>query len=114
MVMLEVFTGEVPFPKMRRDIQIIYAVSNEGVRPSRPEDRKWITDDVWALMQSCWATEPEERTEIARVFEGLREAEEVRKNRPREATQTNAIMRSVLGYDEGEYDEDDGPITLHL
>ncbi|EKM55787.1 uncharacterized protein PHACADRAFT_256669 [Phanerochaete carnosa HHB-10118-sp] len=113
MVMLEVSTGDVPFPKMRRDVQIIHAISNRGERPERPENNDWVTEDIWTVMQSCWQTDPDDRTDLTEVQAALEQAEQVRQDRPREPAKTSAIMRSVLGL-EANRDYGDGLVPVEL
>ncbi|THH26362.1 hypothetical protein EUX98_g7824 [Antrodiella citrinella] len=57
MTMLECFTTEVPFSNLKRDAQVIHRLITESLVPERPQSegaKKWITDDVWTLMVSCW------------------------------------------------------------
>ena len=58
----QVFTGKIPFAELRRDGQVIIEVV-ENRRPPRPEDAvmKGLEDDVWMIMQDCWATKPSDR-----------------------------------------------------
>lgn len=80
MVMYEVFVDEIPFVSMRRDLQVSMSIL-QGVKPLRPEENKWITDELWAVMNACWQMKAEERTDLHTVLHALREAERVRKER---------------------------------
>lgn len=41
-----------------------------GMRPHRPEVHG-LTDDVWALIERCWAQDPKERPTIDKVVQEL-------------------------------------------
>ncbi|KIP03903.1 hypothetical protein PHLGIDRAFT_31611 [Phlebiopsis gigantea 11061_1 CR5-6] len=71
MLMLEVLTGFVPFHLYRRKHQVMLQVSRYGLRPSRPENNKQISDDAWKLMEECWATDPEDRPALRDVHARL-------------------------------------------
>lgn len=70
MLILEVCTGDVPFAPWKRNEQVMYQVSVNGLRPARPENNDWVTDGVWELMQQCWR-EPDARPAIMEVHERL-------------------------------------------
>ncbi|KAJ1302506.1 hypothetical protein OPQ81_002824 [Rhizoctonia solani] len=73
MTMLEVITGEVPFPQCHSDYQVIVKVM-QGAQPSRPmtqlknDDRG---DQMWNLLVSCWSPEPSARPSAQQVLESL-------------------------------------------
>lgn len=57
MAILELLTGQHPFPERKRDAAVIRAVIDH-VQPKRPSDvhvQRWLTDKLWALMQQCWS-----------------------------------------------------------
>ncbi|KAG5637390.1 hypothetical protein H0H81_004767 [Sphagnurus paluster] len=64
-VCYEIFTGDTPFTKMS-DSRVMFCVMS-GERPTRPPDsspawRSWgLTENIWLLMQECWALNPKER-----------------------------------------------------
>ncbi|CAE7173003.1 unnamed protein product, partial [Rhizoctonia solani] len=62
MTMLEIFTGQVPYPDCRSDISVIRAVERKTL-PTRPtklgNDRKG--DKMWQLLMRCWSRSPAER-----------------------------------------------------
>ncbi|CAE7073902.1 unnamed protein product [Rhizoctonia solani] len=73
MTMLEIFTGDVPYPELRQDFAVMNAVA-QGILPPRPA--KYLTADelgncVWKLMSDCWSREPHERPSAVRVLEVL-------------------------------------------
>jgi len=43
----------------------------EGKRPPRPVHPA-LTDDLWELMERCWAQEPDSRPEMLEVLQVLR------------------------------------------
>ena len=65
MVVYEVLTGQVPFPRLAKYPAIMKVV--RGERPERPEgvEGKWFTDDVWGILGRCWEPEPTNRLSMA-------------------------------------------------
>ncbi|KAL5641749.1 hypothetical protein ACGC1H_002011 [Rhizoctonia solani] len=73
MTILEVFTGEVPYPDCRQDFTVFVKVQN-GTLPARPLDRLKNDeqgDVVWQLLLHCWSRDPSERPSSGRVFNAL-------------------------------------------
>ncbi|KAI9033224.1 kinase-like domain-containing protein [Hyaloraphidium curvatum] len=60
--------GKYPFQDAPNVMAIFYAVAVEKSRPARPEG---VRDDVWALMERCWAHEPAERPRFVEVRDAL-------------------------------------------
>ncbi|KAK7049997.1 hypothetical protein VNI00_005428 [Paramarasmius palmivorus] len=60
-----VYTGLRPFHELRSDAAVIFKVMN-GDRPLRP-DVPELDDDVWALMNECWATDASSRPDADAV-----------------------------------------------
>jgi len=71
MVIYEVLSGQTPFTPFK-DFVVMRKVV-DGERPARPEGAKgaWFTDDLWVMMELCWATQPDRRPNIATVFKCL-------------------------------------------
>jgi len=71
MVIYEVLTGEAPFTPVK-DYIVMRMVIN-GERPGRPEGAKgtWFTDDLWRMLNLCWAKQPQNRPSIGAVRERL-------------------------------------------
>ena len=74
MVIYEVFSGQVPFAPFSH-----YAVMRRvvnGERPQRPSgiEGAWFTDDLWRLLNGCWAIRPEDRPSVSAVLEVLERA----------------------------------------
>ena len=71
MVILEVLTGQVPFP-CRSNLLVLRRVVNGG-RPERPEgpEAMWFTDGLWRILEQCWSPELKLRPTLAVVFECL-------------------------------------------
>ncbi|KAH8810393.1 kinase-like domain-containing protein, partial [Flagelloscypha sp. PMI_526] len=62
----EIATGQPPFASEHfTDASVLLAVV-QGKRPSRP-DVPWLTDDIWGLVQECWAHDPHERPRVSRI-----------------------------------------------
>jgi len=74
MVMYEVLSGRVPFPC--HNICAVVAKISKGERPGRPRGAggKWFTDDVWGVVQRCWAPRRDHRPKIGDVLQCLEEA----------------------------------------
>ena len=73
MVVYEVLSGKIPFHRYW-DLSVVLRVY-EGERPERPQGAKgpWFTDDIWALIQHCWKSDPGDRPRIKDVLERLEE-----------------------------------------
>ena len=58
MVILEVLTGQPPFP--RYPISRVVMRVLEGERPGRPRGAEavWFTDDLWEMLERCWSPQP--------------------------------------------------------
>ncbi|KAG6832085.1 hypothetical protein H0H87_002913 [Tephrocybe sp. NHM501043] len=72
-VCYEVFTGNIPFVHIARDASVMLQVT-KGARPIRKigeGSENGLTDDIWSLMQDCWATEPVDRPTIEMVINRL-------------------------------------------
>ncbi|KAF9646799.1 kinase-like protein [Thelephora ganbajun] len=74
MVILEVLSGKTPFTPLK-DLIVMQKVI-EGERPARPEgaEGEWFTDDLWQMLNLCWATRLESRPNIGAVLECLERA----------------------------------------
>ena len=68
MVVLEVLSGRPPLASDKDFIVIQKVIAGE--RPGRPEGA-WFTDDLWGMLELCWAARPENRPSIEAVFECL-------------------------------------------
>ncbi|KAF9452803.1 TKL/TKL-ccin protein kinase [Macrolepiota fuliginosa MF-IS2] len=57
MAILELLTGQHPFPERKRDAAVIRAVIDcvQPRRPSDPNVQRWLTDELWSVMQQCWS-----------------------------------------------------------
>ena len=71
MVIHEVLSGQVPFAPFNH--YIVMRKVMEGERPERPEGvaGAWFTDDIWRILNWCWAAQPEDRPSITAVLECL-------------------------------------------
>ena len=68
MVILEVLSGEVPFPRCNKFAVMLKVV--EGKRPERP-DGAWFTNDLWRTLEQCWSSQPKDRPTAETVLECL-------------------------------------------
>ena len=74
MVILEVLTGQAPFPRWGA-LAVMRKVIG-GERPNRPEgpEAVWFTDDLWGLLNQCWSSEPKLRPTVESVLERLKQS----------------------------------------
>lgn len=68
MVMIEVYTGAVPFNPATPAAAMLAIMS--GKRPQRPAHTAF-TNDLWELMQRCWAQHPGSRPDASGVLQVL-------------------------------------------
>ena len=71
MVILEVLTSQVPFP--RHDGFIVMRKVVDGERPERPQGQEaaWFTDNLWRMLEQCWSSDPKLRPAVEAVLECL-------------------------------------------
>ncbi|KAF9469341.1 kinase-like domain-containing protein [Collybia nuda] len=73
-VILEIFTGNLPFVDIANDAEVIYRVI-QGVRPRKPveyNDPGVIVEDyMWDMVERCWEHHPSERMTITDVLRNL-------------------------------------------
>ncbi|KAG1854854.1 kinase-like domain-containing protein [Suillus subalutaceus] len=65
-IMLQVFTGKVPYSEFRSDHQVTLQILR-GRRPARPVTPP-IADALWDFMQKCWLDEPDHRPSANEVL----------------------------------------------
>ncbi|KAK7014133.1 Rho guanine nucleotide exchange factor [Paramarasmius palmivorus] len=70
-VCYEIYTGLRPFHELRLDAAVILRVVN-GDRPSRPAGNTELDDDIWTLMNQCWAMNSSSRPDIDTLEHRLR------------------------------------------
>ena len=64
MVILEVLSGEVPFPGCNKFTVMLKVV--EGKRPERPQG-PWFTNDLWRTLEQCWSHHSKDRPTVEAV-----------------------------------------------
>ena len=71
MVIYEVLSRQAPFASY--GYCTVMRKVTEGERLGRPEEvgRVWFTDDLWKMLNLCWATQPEGRPSVEAVLECL-------------------------------------------
>ena len=74
MVILEVLTGQPPFPHYS-DSEVMKKVI-DGERPMRPQGPEaiWFTDDLWGMLERCWSPQPKLRPTAKVILEHLERA----------------------------------------
>ncbi|KAJ7733601.1 kinase-like domain-containing protein [Mycena olivaceomarginata] len=68
-VCYQILTGQLPFFELPNEIKIGIKVIG-GYRPSRPEDMKF-PDDLWTLLEECWAQASERRPKMPKIVRRL-------------------------------------------
>lgn len=73
----KVFTGEIPFSSIKRDIAVARAVTDKGKQPERPKSdiaiERGLDDSLWDLLCKCWSKDSHSRPtmpEICNFLEG--------------------------------------------
>ena len=71
MVVYEVLSGQFPFAPFSNHVATWKVLGGE--RPQRPGGVEGVrfTDDLWRMLNRCWATRPENRPSISAVLEFL-------------------------------------------
>ena len=71
----QMFSGSFPFQDIRNDFKFMLEVKR-GKRPLRPphdlSSSRGLTDEVWKLMEECWASHPEDRPSAVQVVGSIR------------------------------------------
>jgi serine/threonine protein kinase len=68
MAMLELLTGEQPYPNHKRDAAVIRDVVERKRTPSRPVGVIWLSDDdLWTMMLECWSFNATDRPAMGAV-----------------------------------------------
>jgi len=78
MTMFETFTLQSPYQGLKRDAQVIHRIFVEKRLPDRPVNevgQRWVTEDVWNVMKTCWTFEPEGRPKMNLVADELNRIE---------------------------------------
>ncbi|KAJ7682057.1 kinase-like domain-containing protein [Mycena polygramma] len=72
MTVLELFTHRVPYDYIKHTSEVVIR-SVQGEHPQRPTDpvvvNRGLNDDIWMLMNRCWASKPSERPTIQMVLD---------------------------------------------
>ncbi|KDQ55511.1 hypothetical protein JAAARDRAFT_37524 [Jaapia argillacea MUCL 33604] len=70
MVALEIYTRDVPFAHLENDMAVALSILANN-RPNRSEVGGAMSDEIWALVQDCWAQGPSDRPTITQICERL-------------------------------------------
>ncbi|KAG2062405.1 kinase-like protein [Suillus hirtellus] len=65
-IMLQVFTGRIPYSEFRNDYEVPVKILR-GRKPARPVIPS-IADTLWDFIQKCWLDEPEQRPSAREVL----------------------------------------------
>ena len=66
MVIYETVSGNVPFHEYKDAAASVKVI--QGERPTRGD---MFSDDLWKMMELCWASQPNDRPNIFDVLQGL-------------------------------------------
>ena len=71
MVILEVLTGQAPFPRCSSLVVMRKIV--EGEHPNRPQgpEAVWFTNDLWGVLEQCWLPKPKLRPTAEGILQCL-------------------------------------------
>ena len=75
----KLFAGHPPFPDLRLDSAVVYKVVVESGRPTRPLSSQ-LVDALWALMEDCWSTDPDDRPSGELAVSRLKEIPELNRS----------------------------------
>lgn len=83
----QMFSGQVPFYRKMNEIAISFSVVYDKKRPLRPKDElsktRGLTNEIWTLVETCWAHAPADRPTAGTVVGRLRNVQDsVRDQRP--------------------------------
>ncbi|KAJ7266630.1 kinase-like domain-containing protein [Mycena rebaudengoi] len=73
---VEIYTGKQPFWNVIRDITVVFQIL-EQKRPPRPSSlgppngTRSMSDQLWAIVEACWAHKPSDRPDMHKVSELL-------------------------------------------
>lgn len=70
MAILELLTMKHPYAHRKRDASVIHDIvvlKKTPPRPHGPAADRWLTDDLWFLMQECWHPEAVARPIMSHV-----------------------------------------------
>ncbi|KXN91591.1 Serine/threonine-protein kinase HT1 [Leucoagaricus sp. SymC.cos] len=72
-VMLEAFTGKIPFHGLTEVILFRRLSDPSQYKPDRPDETAApeLTDGIWRIMQDCWIKDPAERLKVGQIIERL-------------------------------------------
>ncbi|KAF9259045.1 kinase-like protein [Marasmius fiardii PR-910] len=73
----EIVAEKIPFAHLKHDPQVMFQVLS-GKRPGRPTDTAWCPNNIWALVEQCWAQESSLRPTASVIQEFLSHLEQIR------------------------------------
>ena len=68
MVVYEVLSGQAPFALFGRFTVMRKIMDGEHPQRPRGAEGAWFTDDLWRMLNRCWATRPESRPSSSTVL----------------------------------------------
>ena len=68
MVVLEIFTGKIPFDQESSEAGVVLHISRGG-KPKAPANAQelGLTNEMWHLLERCWHEDPKERPSMEEV-----------------------------------------------
>ncbi|KLO16775.1 kinase-like protein, partial [Schizopora paradoxa] len=72
MVIYELLSQETPYPHLKTDMQVMFAISR-GILPTRPTNTVKnggydVDDELWKLSHLCWNSEPSARPTVENII----------------------------------------------
>ena len=67
MLVVEVFTGELPFGDVRHETAILMIAQGQRPEKSRGAESRGLTTEIWKFTQRCWQQNPAKRPQIDAV-----------------------------------------------
>ncbi|KAH7905718.1 kinase-like domain-containing protein [Hygrophoropsis aurantiaca] len=73
MSILELLTKNVPYSHRKRDLSVItdLLAGRLPLKPEEPEVTRWLTEDLWAVLNKCWSSDPSCRMSAADLSSNL-------------------------------------------
>jgi len=114
MLMLETFTGNMPFEHQHRDATVVIDVTL-GIRPPRPgveATSRGLSDAVWSLVEESWLADWRKRPRVPAILAALEEASRIYVPNALLLSHPSSteLQPTIAGRDDSDYesDSDDG------
>ena len=65
----KVLTEMLPYKNAQRGLVVFHVMT--GDRPPRPHNSRWLDDQIWNMITTCWSEKREQRWDIHAVYNQL-------------------------------------------